>query len=202
MPARSSRNAQPMTSTTESHDVRDRILITASKLFYARGVRAVGIDLVIDEAHVAKASLYRHFPTKDALIAAFLEREDVEFWSVWDDVANRFRHDPAGELDAHMRWIGRRLARSNYRGCPQINVSAEFSDDAHPARGVARAHMQALRARLTDIAHRLDAARPDELGAQLAVLVNGAFVSAGLLAPTEATKVLRTCARALVANAR
>jgi AcrR family transcriptional regulator len=187
---------------TGSQDLRERILATASDLFYKRGVRAVGVDLVIAEAGIAKTSLYRYFPTKDELIVAFLEREDVDFWSVWDDVGQRYAHDPAGELDAHMRWIGERLSRTNYRGCPQINVAAEFAEHAHPARQVARRHMQALRARLAAIADRLDVARPAELAAQLAVLVNGAFVSSELLAPDEATGVLLASARALLAGAR
>ena len=183
-------------------DVRDRILDTASRLFYERGVRAVGVDLVVLEAVVAKTSLYRYFPTKDDLIVAFLEREDLEFWAQWDSVAEQFAGDPAGELDAHMRWIGERLARSNYRGCPQINVAAEFAEQDHPARQVAQRHMQALRSRLQDIAKRLNVPRPKQLGAQLAVLVNGAFVSSGLLSPEEATGVLRGALKALLAGAR
>ena len=183
-------------------DVRDRILGTASRLFYERGVRAIGVDLVVLEAAVAKTSLYRYFPTKDDLIVAFLEREDLEFWAQWDGVAVQFPDDPAGELDAHMRWIGERLARSNYRGCPQINVAAEFAEQDHPARQVSQRHMQALRGRLLDIAKRLNVPQPKQLAAQLAVLVNGAFVSSGLLAAEEATGVLRTALKALLAGAR
>lgn len=202
MTARSIPEPRRSTRGTASQDLRERILATASGLFYKRGVRAVGVDLVIEEAGVAKTSLYRYFPTKDALIVAFLEREDIDFWSVWDDVGKRYADDPVGELDAHMRWIGERLSRSNYRGCPQINVAAEFAEHDHPARQVARSHMQALRARLTAIAHRLNVARPGELAAQLAVLVNGAFVSSELLAADEATEVLLGSAHALVAAAR
>jgi AcrR family transcriptional regulator len=189
-------------SAEPATEVRARILDTASRLFYERGVRAVGVDLVVLEAGVAKTSLYRYFPTKDDLIAAFLEREDVEFWAQWDGVAMQFSDDPAGELDAHMRWIGERLARSNYRGCPQINVAAEFAEQDHPARQVSRRHMQALRGRLLDIAKRLDVPQPNELAAQLAVLVNGAFVSSGLLGPDEATTVLRGALKALLTGAR
>ncbi len=183
--------------STKSKDLRRHILETASTLFYKRGVRAVGVDLVIQEAGVAKTSLYRYFPTKDDLVVAFLEREDRDFWSVWDDVARRHTDDPLAETLAHMRWIGERLSRSNYRGCPQINVAAEFAEHDHPARHVARSHMQALRARLTAIARRIGVARPDELGAQLALLVNGAFASLGLLTPAEAVGTLVTSARAL-----
>jgi len=189
-------------SGAASSDVRQRILDTASGLFYQRGVRAVGVDLVVEASGVAKASLYRHFRTKDDLIVAFLEREDAEFWAQWDEVAARHADDPVAELEAHMRWIGKRLARANYRGCPQINVAAEFAEAEHPSRGVSRAHMQALRKRLADLARRSGAARPGELAAQLGVLVNGAFVSASMLSPDEATRVLLAAARALLAASR
>lgn len=188
--------------SAQTSEVRQRILDTASTLFYERGVRAVGVDLVVDASGVAKTSLYRHFRTKDDLIVAFLEREDLEFWDLWDEVAARHAGDPVAELEAHMRWIGKRLARANYRGCPQINVAAEFAEADHPAREVAGQHMQALRKRLTVLARGLGAGRPNDLAAQLCLLVNGAFVSATLLAPDEATRVLLASARALVASAK
>ena len=187
---------------SESLDVRERILECASSLFYQRGVRAVGVDLVVEQAGVAKTSLYRHFRTKDDLIVAFLEREDVDFWATWDGVAAAHAHDPAGELAAQMRWIGARLARSNYRGCPQINVAAEFPEQDHPARQVARAHMQALRARLDVIARRLEVARPQVLAAQLSLLVNGAFVSSDLLVTDDATEILLASMQALLEAAQ
>jgi AcrR family transcriptional regulator len=190
------------TVTAPVADVRERILDTASKLFYAHGVRAIGVDLVVLEAAVAKTSLYRYFPTKDDLIVAFLEREDAVFWSQWDSVAEQHADKPAAELEAHMRWIGDRLARANYRGCPQINVAAEFSEQDHPARLVAQRHMQTLRSRLQDITRRLDVPQDEPLAAQLAVLINGAFVSSALLSPEEATDVLLGALRALLAGTR
>jgi AcrR family transcriptional regulator len=196
------RTQTPGGDAAEPADVRQRILDTACRLFYERGVRAVGVDLVVDESGVAKTSLYRHFRTKDDLIVAFLQREDAEFWAQWDDVAARHADDPVGEIEAHMRWIGKRLARANYRGCPQINVAAEFAEADHPSRTVSREHMQAMRKRLADTARKLGAARPGELAAQLGVLVNGAFVSASMLSPDEATRVLLGAARALLAAAR
>lgn len=197
MPARSSaQRSAPGAANTA--DLREHILSTASSLFYNRGVRAVGVDLVVDEARIAKTSLYRYFPTKDALIVAFLEREDLDFWGTWDGVAAAHADDPRAELEAHMQWIGQRLERENYRGCPQINVAAEFAEPGHPAREVARTHMRLLRERLTRIAERLGAPAPGELGAQLAILVNGAFVSKDLLVPAEAAQVLSGSMRALV----
>jgi AcrR family transcriptional regulator len=183
-------------------DVRERILETASDLFYRRGVRAVGVDVVVEAAGVAKTSLYRHFRTKDDLIAAFLRREDEDFWACWDRVAARHAQDGEAELEAHLAWIGERVGRPNYRGCPQLNVAAEFPDEDHPARIVARTHKQQLRRRLRDIAERLQVDRPDDLAAQLSVVINGAFVSSQVLAADNATSILLQMTRALIATAR
>jgi AcrR family transcriptional regulator len=185
-----------------STDVRERILETASTLFYTQGVRAVGVDLVTEKAGVAKTSLYRHFRTKDELIAAFVQREDEHFWQCWDKVTQQHAGDPAAELDAHCEWIGERVERLNYRGCPQINVAAEFPDAEHPARKVALVHKQQLRARLKGIADRLGARRPDELAGQLALFINGAFVSSQIFLAGEATALLKTTVHTLVAAAR
>jgi len=183
-------------------DVRERILRTASDLFYRRGVRAVGVDVVVEAARVAKTSLYRHFPTKDDLIAAFLRREDEDFWAGWDRVAARHAEDAVAELQAHLAWIGERVGRPGYRGCPQLNVAAEFPDEDHPARIVARSHKLELRRRLKAIAERLRVDRPDALAAQLSVVINGAFVSSQVLAADDATAILSQMTHALVAAAR
>lgn len=180
-------------------DVRDKILDTASDLFYKQGVRAVGVDLVVEKAGVAKTSLYRHFGTKDDLVAAFLERADLDFWSEWDRVAEQYADNARAELDAQLDWIGERAGQPDYRGCPQINVAAEFPDADHPARKVAKAHKRELRRRFKGIAERLNSAAPDELAGQLAVLVNGAFVSTQIFEPGEATSLLRRAAGALIA---
>jgi AcrR family transcriptional regulator len=191
------------TGDTKTGDaVRERILETASGLFYREGVRAVGVDLVVAEAGVAKTSLYRHFRTKDDLIAAFLEREDKDFWRTWDEVTRRHSDDPSGELQAHMDWIGERVGRPKYRGCPQLNVAAEFPQAEHPARLVATAHKLELRRRLLDIAQGMGVARSEELAGQLAVLINGAFVSTPILSATEAKGLLRRAALALVEISR
>jgi AcrR family transcriptional regulator len=183
-------------------DVRERILETASSLFYRRGVRAVGVDLVVEEAGVAKTSLYRHFRTKDDLIAAFLHREDEDFWKCWDNATQRHHSNAEAELEAQLKWIGERVSRANYRGCPQLNVAAEFPDLDHPARAVATAHKRELRRRLRDLAVRLRAKRPDELAAQLSLLINGAFVSSQMFSGDEAIPILLATSRALIKSAR
>ena len=158
--------------------LRDRILGVASDLFYREGVHAVGVDLVVKESGIAKTSLYRHFGSKDALVAAFLEREDADFWRQWEAIADRHRDDPEGELEAYLGWMAERLQRPGYRGCPQLNVAAELPDPFHPARRIAAAHKDKMRRHLSQLAKRMGLRSPDEVGAQLALAFDGAFISA------------------------
>ncbi|WP_396331359.1 TetR/AcrR family transcriptional regulator [Burkholderia anthina] len=158
-------------------DTRERILQTASELFYREGTRAVGVDLIVAQAGVAKTSLYRHFATKDDLIEAFLLREDADFWAHWDAVAAQYRRTPREELDAQLQWIGERIARPGYRGCPQINIAAEYADGNHPARKVAVAHKQELRRRLTELAHAMRIDEPETYALRLATVIDGALSS-------------------------
>jgi len=179
-------------------DVQQRILDTACQLFYSEGVRAVGIDLIIDRAQIAKTSLYRHYRTKDDLIAAFLEREDLAFWQQWDEVVSRNNASAIAELDALLEWVGERVARPGYRGCPQLNVAAEFADPSHPARVIAARHKLEQRKRLAALCKRLGTRKPDMVAAQLALLMDGAFSSGSLLLGIQAGKTLKAAGRALV----
>lgn len=194
-----------MVGTQASHaapvanDVRQKVLEAASDLFYRQGVRAVGVDLLIQTAGVAKTSLYRHFGTKDDLVAAFLDREDKAFWKTWDCIAKQNAGDAKAELDAHLDWIGRSVSDPCYRGCAQINVAAEFPDPEHPARKVAAAHKHELRRRLEGIALRLHVPAPERLATQLTVLINGAFVSTQIFPEGEAVFLLQQAAEALIA---
>ncbi|GGH04299.1 TetR/AcrR family transcriptional regulator [Silvibacterium dinghuense] len=189
-------------AATPVRGVKEAILDTACALFYEQGVRAVGVDLIVEKAGVAKTSLYRFFGTKDELVAAFLRREDEDFWGTWERVARQHMDQPAAELKAQLKWIGERVGRSNYRGCPQINVAAEFPEADHPARKVAAAHKREMRKRLKSIAERLGVARPDQLAGQLSLLINGAFVSSAIFKPGEGISLLLRTGDALVHAAR
>ncbi len=182
----------------EELDTAARVLATASRLFYAHGVRAVGVEWIVAESGVAKTSLYRHFHTKDDLVAAFLEREDSEFWSQWDEAVAHAGGDPMRELMALLDWIGRRVSRDGYRGCPQINVAAEFSDPNHPARKIRARHKAAMFARLRTLVERIGASHPDDAAHQVALLIDGAFTSDGRLMRIGATRILQSAARALL----
>lgn len=181
-------------------DTATRVLETASRLFYAHGVRAVGVEWIVADSGVAKTSLYRHFHTKDDLVAAFLEREDREFWTQWDEVVNAVGGDPTRELTALLDWIGRRVSRDGYRGCPQINVAAEFSDPEHPARKIRAHHKEAMFERLKGLVSRIGLGYPDDVAYQLALLIDGAFTSDGRLTRVGPGRILQSAARALTGD--
>jgi AcrR family transcriptional regulator len=178
----------------------EKVLASASRLFYANGVRAVGVEWIVAESGVAKTSLYRHFHTKDELVAAFLEREDRDFWRQWDEIVAAETDNPKAELMRLLEWIGKRVSRDGYRGCPQINVAAEFADPAHPARKIRRRHKAEMLKRLRDIVARIGVPHPDDTALQLALLIDGAFTSDGRLSKTHAVRILQNGAQALLAE--
>ena len=92
---------------------KSEILDGALAAAFEDGLSQLTFGRVATRLAISDRIVVYYFPTKDDLIVAFLEREDLEFWAQWDGVAAQFSDDPAGELDAHMLWIGERLGRSN-----------------------------------------------------------------------------------------
>src|SRR5271154_3347252 len=131
----------------ERKPVRDRILETASEMFYRDGIRAVGIDAIIARCGVAKMSLYRNFPSKDALVAAWLADRDAAFWRRWERAEAGDRGDPRRQLEAILDMVAARVAEPRWRGCPFLNTGTEFPEPGHPAHAVILANKAAVRAR-------------------------------------------------------
>jgi AcrR family transcriptional regulator len=160
-----------------------RILDTAQRLFYARGVHEVGMDELVRETGLGKATVYRLYPTKDALVAAYLARLAATILDEIDSVAAD-SPDPSRALISVLAAVEQDLRRPEFRGCAFNNASIEFDDPAHPARIEARRYREQLAARLTELAQQLAGRRRGrQLGAQLAVLVDGAYTSAAHLGP-------------------
>src|SRR5262245_56622007 len=107
---------------------RERILEAVGELFYRDGVRAVGVDAVIEHAGVNKMSLYRNFASKDDLIAAYVEDKNRQYWSCWDQVMQRHGPDSRRQLLGLFEELQARISRKGYRGCPFVNIAAELSD--------------------------------------------------------------------------
>ncbi|WP_278261763.1 TetR/AcrR family transcriptional regulator [Nocardia sp. AG03] len=181
--------------------VRDTLVGIAADLFYADGVRAVGVDEVVRRSGMAKASLYRWFPSKDDLVLAVLQRRDENFWAAWDSAAES-APDPRAELDAQLTWIQRLATHPDYRGCAFVNTAAEFGDGASAAvRQRCLDHEQELRRRLRALAERLaveDSARFADL---MHLGIVGAFATGGIYESGGPADQLRTLAASLLGEA-
>jgi AcrR family transcriptional regulator len=184
-------------TTTSYPPVRQRILETAQRLFYRQGFRAVGIDAIIAEAGVAKMSLYRHFPSKDDLIVAYLEESNRQYWE-WLDGEMAHLHDPEQKLIGMFSAVETLSTSPECLGCTFQCTAAEFPDRDHPGHQVAVAHKTAVQNRLAELAHQAGLLDPEELGDQLLLLMDGAWVAARMFGPQNHAKGLANAARALI----
>jgi AcrR family transcriptional regulator len=188
-----------MSEAEQKKPARERILDTAAEMFYRDGIRAVGIDTIIARSGVAKMSLYRNFPSKDALVTAWLEDRNAFFWRRWDKAEASRAGDPRGQLEAILEMIAATASHPKWRGCPFLNTGTEFPDPDHPARAVVLAHKRAVRERLRALAAAAGARDPDLLGQQLQLLIDGAYVIGQSLGPTGPAKTVASAGRALIA---
>jgi AcrR family transcriptional regulator len=157
---------------------RDRILDTAKRLFYRDGFRATGIDRIVAESGVAKMSLYRHFPSKDDLISAFLDwRHD--HWSSWFTAAVDARLARGEGLGAVADVLGEWFGEEDFRGCAFINAVAETgATDDHRHLEQAVRHKQELERYLGGVAARLGLAAPERVAEEAMLCVEGMIVRA------------------------
>ena len=158
-----------------------RVLDAAAELFYARGVHEVGMDELVRSTGLGKATVYRLFATKDALIGAYLRRLSMAILGLIDDEIDRHADDPARAIDAIFTAVAADVARTAFRGCAFNNASIEFPDPAHPARAAAREYRAELHRRLVGLAERVQPGAGETLGAQLALLIDGMYVNAAHL---------------------
>ena len=148
---------------------RDRILETADRLFYGQGL-SIGVDTLAAEAGVSKRTLYNHYPGKDALIVAYLQRR-LRLIPTNDKPAARQILDDFDRLE-------RAFAAEGFRGCPFVNAVAELKDPAHAANRVALQFKELRRAWFRSLLARGGAPDPEGLSLQLLLLVDGAIAAA------------------------
>ena len=188
-----------MIEADEKKPARQRILDAASEMFYRDGVRAVGIDAIIARSGVAKMSLYRNFPSKDALVTAWLEDRNGFFWRRWDTTEAARAGDPHGQLEAILDMVAATASHPKWRGCPFLNTGTEFPELDHPAHGVILAHKRAVRDRLRALAAAAGAGDADLLAEQLQLLIDGAYAIGQSLGPDGPAKTVAAAGRALIA---
>ena len=182
----------------ERQSARKRIFDTASGLFYRKGIRAVGVETIAEEAKTTKMSLYRSFPSKDELVAEWLRDHDIKFWQTWDATSRRFPANPRKQLKATFTLLAKHVIDPQARGCPMANAAVELTDKDHPARKVIEAHKAKLRARLTEMCARLGARKPRLLADQLFLLMEGAQVSTQILGARGPARNVARAAESLI----
>jgi AcrR family transcriptional regulator len=177
---------------------RERVLRTADRLFYAEGIRAVGVDRVAREANVSKMTLYRHFPTKDDLVVAVLEARDTPALDVLRAASAEAGDDRRGRILACFEGLEPWVTSQRFRGCPFMNASLELADPGHPARAVAARHKSATRDHFATLTAELGLADPEALADQLALLFDGAIAQAQMRDPAQVARAAVAAAAALV----
>jgi AcrR family transcriptional regulator len=189
-----------MAAMVDGRSARDRILDTAFRLFYAHGVRGVGVDTVIAESGVAKATLYKHFPRKDDLVLAYLDKVDQAWFGALRAAARAAGDAPADQLVGMFDALATACRRADYHGCAFINTAAEAraGTDVH-ARTVE--HKTVVRAWIADLARRAGARDPGALARQLGLLLDGGLTAGVLDADPAAADAARNAANILVAAA-
>jgi hypothetical protein len=115
----------------------------------------------------------------------FLKSSDRSFWVWWDHIEEQHADDPRALLEALLSEIAKRIGRPAYRGCPFLNLTTEFPDQNHPGRVIARNNKEEMRARLATIVAKLGAGDPARVASQIALIINGAFVTGLMAEPAD-----------------
>jgi len=163
-------------------EARERLLRTASELFYTEGIHAVGVDRIVEQAGVTRATFYRHFPSKEDLVQAYLAREDDLLRGAFAGIEGL---PPEQQLEGAIQGIADDISRNHTRGCPFINASAEYPDAASPVRTLISGHREWFRSTLEGALSA--AGHPDAADrARALVLLRDAALVGGYLDGPEA----------------
>ena len=182
-----------MMSSSEKPTMKARILETADRLFYLQGIRAVGVDTIAAEIGISKRTLYNHFPSKNALIAAYL--------------AGRFKQVPASDKPPVEQILGtfdrleRGFAAKGFRGCPFVNAVAELGAEDRSVKKIAIAFKESRRIWFRDLLMQLEVADANGLATQLQLLVDGAIATDLVRNDPSAARAAKDAARVLLRNA-
>ncbi|MGV9316898.1 TetR/AcrR family transcriptional regulator [Streptomyces sp. NPDC003691] len=170
---------------------RDRILGAALRLFYEEGIRAVGVDRLIAESGVTKATFYRHFPSKEELVVAYVRSIDRDIRGLVEGASGRMPARAAVEaFFGGPGGIGDQLCRPGFRGCPFLNAAAEHPDPVSPVSVAIRSHMDWLRGRLLGLLTEAGHPAPEAAADRLMLLRHGGMTQVQFMDPDHARDVL------------
>ncbi len=189
-----------MSKTKAKSDARQRIVETAERLFYAEGIRAVGIDRIIAEAEVAKMTLYNHFASKDELILAVLKYREEKFGGMFERWMEKHIKKGMDPVEAFFAALKDWFKSQGFRGCAFINASVELADARHAASQFSAEHKHRFHEMLTDIITDSAGSKAASMAPAIALLVEGAIVTAVMEQSAKPADVARDAALALIAK--
>jgi AcrR family transcriptional regulator len=164
---------------------RARILAAAGELFYRHGIRAVGVDSIAEAAGTNKMTLYRHFASKDELVAEYLRQSANEADECWAHLQQAHPGDALAQLRAWFAEMADCFADTDERGCALTNAAVELPDKDHPARRVIEEYKTAMRQRLIRLCADAGLTEPDLLADELHIMLEGARVTAQSVGATN-----------------
>lgn len=179
---------------------RARLLETAGRLFYADGIRAIGVDRLVAEANVTRATFYRHFTSKDELVTAYVQSRDQELRARFQAVTQVITN-PADLLRAAAIDIAQTICGEAFRGCPFINAAVEFPDPNTPIHKAVTNHRTWFHDTLLALFVALEHPEPDHAARRLILLRDGAMIGGYLGAPDESIEALNTGLKKLIDEA-
>lgn len=184
---------------------KEHLVETAVKLFARDGFHATGIDKILQEAGVARMTLYKHFRSKDELILAALRKRDEQFRIWFKSAIEKTGGTPAERLlasfDALDEWFaGKAFAGVPFSGCAFINATAEFSEKNHPVHQLAAEHKRLILEYLRLMASSAGARNPDKLAWAISLLHEGAIVTAQVSSDLDAAQGAKEIARTVMAQ--
>jgi len=162
---------------TERIPPRDRILSAAGDLFYRHGIRAVGVDAIAEAAGTNKMTLYRHFASKDELVAEYLRQSAKGADACWSKLEQAYPGDALAQLRAWLKEMAAHVANADERGCPLVNAAVELPEKGHPARRVIEEAKAKQRSRLISLCGAAGLSEPEMLADELHLLLEGARVT-------------------------
>ena len=182
---------------------RERILAAASELFYRHGIRAVGVETIAEAAKTNKMTLYRHFSSKDELVAEYLRQLANKATSAWDRREAEHPGEPLAQVRAWLQEMADRVINGDERGCALANAAVELPEKDHPARRVIEAFKAGQRQRLMQLCAAAGLEEPELLAEELFLLLEGARVTAQSMGPKGLDeRLVRMGERMIKAHAR
>ncbi|MFE5240383.1 MULTISPECIES: TetR/AcrR family transcriptional regulator [unclassified Streptomyces] len=161
---------------------RARLLNTATRIFYAEGIHSVGIDRIVAEAQVTRATMYRHFTGKEDLVLAYLQQADRDL-RAQAEAAQAEEESGADKVRAVCRTITAGIRSPGFRGCAFLNAAAEYPDPEHPVHQAVLAHRQWFQETVTELLAQTGSAPPGPAGRHLVMLRDGAMACGCLSDP-------------------